>query len=254
MGTGIPQATAKAPAHNPLLNEHAVPSLLVVRSGRMNIARDRGKRGTQVTLVLRTSRLDTAERSPASVHAKLADEGTDVKLVAAILRKDRKATAEFVARYADPIYAYVCSRLTPRMDLVDDLVQEVFLAAWKYLTEYRGASSLQTWLLGIARHKVENYYRARLREPEPLEETDGQPPHALLEPEYDDHLDRERSREKTHRILASLPESYRLALLWRYWEKRSAREMAAQTGKTEKAIERLLARARSLFRQRWQNV
>jgi DNA-directed RNA polymerase specialized sigma24 family protein len=42
-----------------------------------------------------------------------------------------------------------------------------------------------------------------------------------------------------------------MVLLWRYWERRSAAEMAAATGRTEKAIERLLARARGQFRRRW---
>jgi DNA-directed RNA polymerase specialized sigma24 family protein len=42
-------------------------------------------------------------------------------------------------------------------------------------------------------------------------------------------------------------------LLWRYWEHRSAAEMAAATGKTEKAIERLLYRARKAFRMKWEN-
>jgi DNA-directed RNA polymerase specialized sigma24 family protein len=49
--------------------------------------------------------------------------------------------------------------------------------------------------------------------------------------------------------MATLPEPYRLALLWRYWEKRSTQEMAMRTGKTEKAIEGLLARARERWKQ-----
>ena len=65
--------------------------------------------------------------------------------------------------------------------------------------------------MGIARHKIEDYYRTQIRQ-----------------------------MQKTRRILAGLPEPYGLILLWRYWEKRSAREMADNTGKTEKAIERLL--------------
>ena len=58
---------------------------------------------------------------------------------------------------------------------------------------------------------------------------------------------------KTRHVLESLPDRYRVALLWRYWEKRSAQEMAMQTGKTTKAIERLLARARQQFRRRWED-
>jgi RNA polymerase sigma factor (sigma-70 family) len=65
------------------------------------------------------------------------------------------------------------------------------------------------------------------------------------------HFDRTWQREEIQRTLASLPEAYRTVLLWRYLENRSAREMAQLAGKTEKAIERLLARAREQFRRRW---
>ncbi len=179
------------------------------------------------------------------------EETEDRKLVAAILRKDRKATADFVARYADPVYAYIRYRLIPRVDLVDDFVQEVFLTAWKNLGKYRGDSPLQAWLLGIARHKVEDYYRACLREPEPLDEVNQESSNTVVEADFDEHLDRERLQEKIRRVLASLPEAYSVGLRWRYWEQCSAREMAARTGKTEKAVERLLARARDLFKRRW---
>ena len=59
--------------------------------------------------------------------------GEDSALVAAVLRKDRKATAEFVALYADDLYRYLRSRLAPMYDQVEDLVHEVFLAALERL-------------------------------------------------------------------------------------------------------------------------
>ena len=180
-----------------------------------------------------------------------AGEADDARLVAAILRKDRKATAEFVARYADAVYAYVRSRLAPQYDLVDDLVQETLLAAWENLHQYRGAGALQAWVMGIARHKVEDHYRARLRAPEPIGNADNDPDTPMSFPKFDQLLDQKRLREKTWRVLQGLPEAYRLALIWRYWEKASASEMGEKTGKTEKAIERLLARARAEFRERW---
>jgi DNA-directed RNA polymerase specialized sigma24 family protein len=39
--------------------------------------------------------------------------------------------------------------------------------------------------------------------------------------------------------------------LWRYWEQRSIREIAAAIGATEKSIERMLARARARFKELW---
>jgi RNA polymerase sigma-70 factor (ECF subfamily) len=129
------------------------------------------------------------------------------------------------------------------------VVQEVFLAAWKNLQEFQGRSSLKSWLLGIARHKVEDYYRLKIREPEPLEEETAMM--ATPEPLLDEIIDRQRIQKKAREVFESLPEKYSVALLWRYWEERSAQYMAAQTGQTVKAVERLLARARAQFRRRW---
>jgi RNA polymerase sigma factor (sigma-70 family) len=174
-------------------------------------------------------------------------------LLADVLRKDRKAAAEFVTRYADRIYGYVSHRLAPRTDLIEDVVQDVFLVGLERLHTFAGHSSVLYWLLGIARHKVEDVFRARLRAPDAFddeEEISRSTP--FTEPRFDEAIDRARVQEKTRRILQRLPDAYSAALLWRYWENQSAREMATQTGKTEKAIERLLARARAEFRRLWE--
>lgn len=183
-----------------------------------------------------------------TVHSSIGD---DSSLVAAILNKDRKATAEFVMRFADSIYSYIRSRLAPRYDHVEDLVQETFLAALESLSGYGGSGSLQGWLMGIARHKVEDHYRARLRSPEPIEDLNEDAIALTIAPNVHQIMEQGQLRAKTQQVMASLPEQYRLALIWRYWDKASARDMALKTGKTEKAIERWLARARAEFRERW---
>lgn len=179
------------------------------------------------------------------------EKRSDRELVAEILSKDRKATAEFVARYADHVYAYVRRRLIPRADLVEDLVQEVFLAAWESLDKFRGDSSLRNWLLGIARHKVEDHYRKRLRELQLAEEEEGTESEPVSAHDLEEALAERQTGELTREVLSILPETYSVVLLWRYWENRSLRDIAVQTGRTEKAIERLLARARQQFKKRW---
>ena len=71
--------------------------------------------------------------------------------------------------YTDAVYSFIRRHLSPRHDLVYDLVQEVFIAAWESLNSFRGTSPLRAWLLGIARHKVEDYYRRLLQSAQPLE-------------------------------------------------------------------------------------
>lgn len=185
---------------------------------------------------------------PDSVSTEAIE--ADVALVQAILKRDRKATADFVRLYSDHVYSFVWKRLAPRSDATDDLVQEIFLAAWSSLNIYSGAAPLRNWLLSIARHKVQDYYRRALREPAlPEDEADLEPP-ADVEA-IEDILDRERMAAKAAELMSQLRYDYALLLRWRYWDQLSARQMAEETGRTEKAIERMLARARAQFRQLW---
>ena len=184
-------------------------------------------------------------------ESTIADVGvyTDLDLAREVLSRDRKATAEFIGRYADPVAKYLRSRLLPRVDLVDDLAQEVFLVAWQCLGNYRGDSPLKSWLLGIAKHKVEDHYRRRLRESlVDLPDDDN-----IQDPGVNQELllTAEMQHRWTLEILSELPEHYGLVLRWRYWEQRNANKMAELTGRSEKAVERLLSRAREQFRQKW---
>lgn len=191
-------------------------------------------------------------QAPTARHEEAAFD--EQALVAAVRRKDRKATAEFVTRYADAVYSYIGRRLAPRRDLVEDLVQDVFLAGLQGLDRFAGDAPVKSWLLGIARHKIEDYYRSRLREvetPESVGDADAEAADLTL-PDLDQDIDRRKAEEKTRRVIDRLPESYAVALVWRYWEHRSAREMAERTGRTEKSVERLLARARAEFKRLWE--
>ena len=189
--------------------------------------------------------LESAQRPPAGAVPER-------DLLEAVRDRDRKAVARFVDLHADAVYAYVHRRLD-RSSAVDDLVQEVFLAAWSALPHFRGESEIRTWLLGIARHKIGDYYRERLREIPLSDELDEKSAPAGPMPSSggDEDLDRRKREARTRRILATLPDQYRAVLFWRYWDQRSVAEMAAITGHTEKSIERLLDRARRLFRRKW---
>ena len=180
-----------------------------------------------------------------------ANQLSDQDLVAEVLRKDRKATAEFVGRYADHVYGYVRRRLIPRADLVDDLVQEIFLAAWDNLEKFRGDSPLRSWLLGIARHKVEDHYRKRFREIQFQDEGEDSSEEPASPLDLEDAIVKRQAGQKVQEVLKMLPETYSVILVWRYWEKRTLRDIALQIGRTEKGVERLLARARQQFKKRW---
>jgi RNA polymerase sigma-70 factor (ECF subfamily) len=182
--------------------------------------------------------------------AKPIEATEDRRLVSGVLAKDRKATAEFVAHCADWIYPFVRRRLVPRAELVEDVMQEILFAAWQALPNFRGDATLRSWVMGIARHKLEDYYRKKIRELE-ISDDDDLLSEQVDGPSFDERLDSAAQRKRVQRTLAMLPEGYALALIWQYRDEKSIREMAQLTGKTEKAMERLLARARKSFRRRW---
>jgi RNA polymerase sigma-70 factor (ECF subfamily) len=185
----------------------------------------------------------------AEVSPSYAD---DLELAEAILARDRKATARLIELHSDAVHRYVWKRLTPRIDMVEDIVQEVFLAAWRALKTYNGSAPLRGWLLSVARHKVEDHYRRTLGRPLAALETEDEA--VIPAPAFDlvSELDAAQQAERAAGILASLPYEYAIALRWRYWEDRPAKEMAALSGRTEKAVERLLARARTKFKSAWE--
>jgi RNA polymerase sigma-70 factor (ECF subfamily) len=175
----------------------------------------------------------------------------DLALASAILARDRKATERFVALHSDAVYRFVWRRLAPRVDEVDDLVQDIFLASWRALESYSGTSTLESWVLGIARHKVEDYYRRVLSGPIGSENLDGDFPAVAVDSVLERALDRDKQAGHAATVLSRMQYEYAMLLKWRYWDERPTREMAAATGKTEKAIERMLARARKQFAAMW---
>ena len=178
----------------------------------------------------------------------------DLELASAILARDRKATARLVEMHTDSVHRYVWKRLTPRVEMVDDIVQEVFLAAWRGLKSYTGAAPLRNWLLSIARNKVEDHYRRTLGGMLTALEAEDEMADLAPSTDLESALDAARQARRAAAVLSSLPYEYAIALRWRYWEGRSAREMSEVSGRSEKAVERLLARARTKFKAHWEGL
>ena len=68
--------------------------------------------------------------------------------------------AQWLARHGDALYRFARAR-TGRDDLAEDLVQETLLAAWSGREQFAGRSTERTWLVGILRHKIDDYFRGR---------------------------------------------------------------------------------------------
>jgi len=68
------------------------------------------------------------------------------------------AFALLVGEHQRLVYA-VALRLTGDAAAAEDITQETFIAAWRHLGDFRGESSLKTWLLRIAANKARSWWR-----------------------------------------------------------------------------------------------
>jgi len=68
----------------------------------------------------------------------------------------------WVDQYGDALFHYAYARVNDN-GVAEDLVQETFLAAVKSQGRFRGRSSEKTWLIGILKHKLIDYYRKQKR-------------------------------------------------------------------------------------------
>jgi RNA polymerase sigma-70 factor (ECF subfamily) len=77
---------------------------------------------------------------------------------------DRAAFETLCERCLPAVYNRLRALLPP--EAVEDVTQEVFIAATRGIRRYRGRALFRTWLAAIARHKVADFYRKRGRQPE----------------------------------------------------------------------------------------
>ena len=75
-------------------------------------------------------------------------QSPDGMLIAAVLSGEREAFAHLVTRYQGPLFKAAISRLGQRA-LAEDVVQETFLCALKWLATYDSRYSFRTWLWTI---------------------------------------------------------------------------------------------------------
>ena len=85
-------------------------------------------------------------------------------LIAGIRAGDPQAFRRLYDTYADRVMGFVL-RLTGSRTETEDIVQEVFVAAYASRASFQGRSQLLTWLLGITSRRWRD--RCRQRTPRP---------------------------------------------------------------------------------------
>jgi RNA polymerase sigma-70 factor (ECF subfamily) len=185
-----------------------------------------------------------------SARVTLAAEvgvGDDASLVERFVRRDPAAFECVLAMYQGRV-ARLAQRLlgwAAREGEVDDVVQEVFLAAWEKAGRFRGDSALWTWLTAITLNRCRTHQRKRwLRKLVSLREAAAEAPAACRKAEDD-----EDSRH-VRLAVARLPERDREVIVLFYLEQWPVAKIATLLGLRENAVSVRLNRARARLREK----
>jgi RNA polymerase sigma factor (sigma-70 family) len=94
------------------------------------------------------------------MYAQPAPAVDERQITRRIAAGDREALSELYARYQRALFNYLL-QLTPDYGLAEEILQDTLVAVWKSAHRFEGRSSLQTWLIGIARRQAHNTLRQR---------------------------------------------------------------------------------------------
>ena len=182
---------------------------------------------------------------------------TDRELVDRLLRGERTAFDQFFNEYYPKLYRFVRRRMPRDAAGAEDVAQATLCRALESLRGYRGEAALMTWLCTICRREMSaRWQENRLYADAPaLAEDDPQirvALESLLAAEQGDPLlatDREQIGQSIRAALDYLPAPYAEILECKYLRDMSIGEIARQMGRSPKATESLLTRARDAFRE-----
>lgn len=90
-------------------------------------------------------------------------ENPDVKsIVRRVLSGDKEGFLWIVRSHALYIRSYIAAHVY-HLDDIDDLAQDVFLAAYENLANYDQRCDIKIWLRGIAQNKIKHFCRTQVR-------------------------------------------------------------------------------------------
>jgi len=175
---------------------------------------------------------------------------TDTKLAQRVASGDEEALQIFFERYADPLFTFIFHHLDSNKDEAEEVWQMTLAASVNSMMAYRGDGQLFTWLCAIARHKIIDFRR---RNRFPADVFSDLPAARLTDLLDSRPLPEEILLQRSTHVLvitalAALPDDYRIVLLERYIHERSVGEISRLLGRSYKATESLLSRARTALR------
>jgi RNA polymerase sigma-70 factor, ECF subfamily len=182
----------------------------------------------------------TEHRTGPGSAASTSNE-RELELLHKIAQRDRAAFRELYLIYHRRLARFLM-RITSHHELVEEVINDTLWTVWQKASDFRGASRVSTWIVGIA------YRRAlkalRQAKPAALATSDD----AAAEGATTDPQVENETSEWLHRALAELPLEQRLAVEFCYLLGHSCEEIAEIMGCPVNTVKTRMFHAREKLR------
>ena len=185
--------------------------------------------------------------SPLTIEDPVEPTSTPDSLLPGRIRITPEELEAIYAEHSRPIY-YLALRMLGDPTQAEDATHDVFLKAYRKFGEFKGNSSIRTWLYRITINHCQNLLQTWHRRH--IHGTDDDAVWERAAGNADSPLRVLETKELGQRIqksLDALSEEYRLLLLLVADEKLSYDEVGTLTGQTSDAVRGKLHRARKMF-------
>lgn len=175
---------------------------------------------------------------------------SDNELVAKSL-EDINAFGELVDRYAKKLEAFVMRVSDVPLAEAEEIVQEVFVKAWKNIKDFDHRVQFSTWVYRIARNHTISWFRKKTSRGQHNKVELDEQLFNIADESFDitEEIDRSKRAEIVHTVLTKLPRKYKDILVLRYLEEKSYDEISDILKKPSGTVATLINRAKKAFKK-----
>lgn len=176
---------------------------------------------------------------------------SDTELVKLSLQNPEKF-GQIVERYQAKLLRYIRRFSGVSLECAEDILQETFLKAYRYLNDFDQNLSFNSWIYRIAHNETVNYLRKNKQKTVALDvpDEDGKMLADILTTDFDleAQIGSENLAVQVRELLQTLSADFREVLILRYLEEKSYQEISEILKKPEGTVSTLLNRAKAQFK------
>lgn len=162
---------------------------------------------------------------------------TESELINNVRAGSEESFDQLIQSYQNHVYNVAYS-FTKNSENALDISQDVFIKVYKNLSAFRGDSQFRTWVTRIAFNESQNWLKKNKRHMQ-MQDINESPDHVV----HEDEVLVEENKTILLRSLYELNTKYRTAVVLRYFENYSIREISSVLGCSEGVVKNMLFRS-----------